>query len=148
MDSRRKKDGQNVTDSDSGELAVRSQCDGLDPVLSSSTAVTAKQRTQPQARTKVGKRRVVACFDGRPRRPVQQTVSACWLSTATSGGVPTSSTSSAAAAGSSSGAADVTESSTLPTDGINCLSNAITFSVSVFRSNYPSPPLSSEIPGD
>ena len=85
--STRKKDGQRVGDSDvselmaagsqcvagSGQLAAAAAAQACPGSVGSSTAVTvpaARQQTQTQ--TKVGRRRVVARFDGRPRRPIQQ----------------------------------------------------------------------------
>jgi len=137
---RTKKDGHGAAnDLDSSELAVRSQCVGsaasgavTDPALSSTAAVpgtAARQRTQ-QSRTKVGKRRSVACLDGpRPRRPVQQTVNACWLSTTTTSSMNPGTSSPTADI--SDTIADVIESTALPPDGNNCVIIA-TKNLSVF----------------
>jgi len=131
MNNRRKKDGHNASDLDSSESSVGLQCVGggglaagalgvpvSGPALSGTavTGLAAKQRTQTRA--KVGKRRMAACFDGRPRRPVQQTVSPCWLSAACGSPAPCMSSTAADTAGS---VADVAELTTLQTDGNKCI---------------------------
>ena len=120
--SRRKKYGHNTSDSESRKLAAASQCIGgggsaagasggpvNDPALS-------KHQTQP--RPKVGRRRVVACFDTRPHRPVQPTVGPGWLSAAHGSLTPSMSSTTAHRGGDS---ADVTELATPQTDGSKCI---------------------------
>jgi len=149
MNSRRRKDGHQASDSDSSELAMGLQCvsgGGLassalggpvnDPALSATavTGLAAKQRTQ--ARSKVGKRRVVACFDGQPRQPVQQPVSSYCFSAASTSLAP-SMTSAAADIGNST--TDVTGSTELHTDGTKCTSllPVLQLSLRIFKLTVP-----------
>ena len=151
LNSVQKKDGCSASDSDLSELlAMGSQCvdgDGCRAGAQASpvcdTVVTrpaVKQLTQPHAT--VGRHRVVARFDGRPRRPTpNQSVSRCCVNvTCSSCPVSTSTRQRDIAAHTADSVADVHELATFQDDGDqthSVLSALTTFSTNIQISFYP-----------